>query len=78
LIFVALAEMSDKTQLLAMAFATHYKATTVLWRGYAMPPLEASSFLVEGFPAGKANKGSLPYSAAISSWCAHETDKSVS
>ena len=43
-----------------------------------MPPLEASSFLVEGFPAGKANKGSLPYSAAISSWCAHETDKSVS
>jgi len=31
LIFVVLAEMGDKTQLLAMAFATRYKATTVLW-----------------------------------------------
>ncbi|MRR56043.1 MAG: TMEM165/GDT1 family protein [Deltaproteobacteria bacterium] len=31
LIFVILAEMGDKTQLLAMAFATRYKATTVLW-----------------------------------------------
>ena len=31
LIFVVLAEMSDKTQLLAMAFATRYKVTTVLW-----------------------------------------------
>ena len=30
LIFVVLAEMGDKTQLLAMAFATRYKATTVL------------------------------------------------
>ncbi|OGK04835.1 MAG: hypothetical protein A2W80_06835 [Candidatus Riflebacteria bacterium GWC2_50_8] len=29
--FVVLAEMGDKTQLLAMAFATRYKATTVLW-----------------------------------------------
>lgn len=29
--FVILAEMGDKTQLLAMAFATRYKATTVLW-----------------------------------------------
>ncbi len=28
---VMLAEMGDKTQLLAMAFATRYKATTVLW-----------------------------------------------
>lgn len=28
---VVLAEMGDKTQLLAMAFATRYKATTVLW-----------------------------------------------
>lgn len=31
LIFVVLAEMGDKTQLLAMAFATRYKASTVLW-----------------------------------------------
>jgi putative Ca2+/H+ antiporter (TMEM165/GDT1 family) len=29
--FVVLAEMGDKTQLLAMAFATRYKAATVLW-----------------------------------------------
>jgi len=29
--FVVLAEMGDKTQLLAMAFATRYKAITVLW-----------------------------------------------
>ena len=28
---VVLAEMGDKTQLLAMAFATRYRATTVLW-----------------------------------------------
>jgi putative Ca2+/H+ antiporter (TMEM165/GDT1 family) len=31
LVFVVLAEMGDKTQLLAMAFATRYKASTVLW-----------------------------------------------
>ncbi len=31
LIFVVLAEMGDKTQLLAMAFATRYRAATVLW-----------------------------------------------
>ena len=31
LTFVVLAEMGDKTQLLAMAFATRYKATVVLW-----------------------------------------------
>lgn len=30
-LFVVLAEMGDKTQLLAMAFATRYKASTVLW-----------------------------------------------
>jgi len=29
--FVVLAEMGDKTQLLAMAFATRYKASQVLW-----------------------------------------------
>jgi putative Ca2+/H+ antiporter (TMEM165/GDT1 family) len=29
--FVVLSEMGEKTQLLAMAFATRYKATTVLW-----------------------------------------------
>lgn len=31
LIFVVLAEMGDKTQLLAMAFATRYRASTVMW-----------------------------------------------
>ncbi len=31
LAFVVLAEMGDKTQLLAMAFATRYKASTVMW-----------------------------------------------
>ena len=31
LFFVVLAEMGDKTQLLAMAFATRYKASQVLW-----------------------------------------------
>ncbi len=31
LFFVILAEMGDKTQLLAMAFATRYKASQVLW-----------------------------------------------
>lgn len=31
LMFVVLAEMGDKTQLLAMAFATRFKASTVLW-----------------------------------------------
>jgi Ca2+/H+ antiporter, TMEM165/GDT1 family len=33
--FVFLAEMGDKTQLLAMAFATRYKASTVLWGVFA-------------------------------------------
>lgn len=31
LVFVVLAEMGDKTQLLAMAFATRYKWQTVMW-----------------------------------------------
>ena len=31
MVFVVLAEMGDKTQLLAMAFATRYKASVVLW-----------------------------------------------
>ncbi len=31
MMFVVLAEMGDKTQLLAMAFAIRFKATTVLW-----------------------------------------------
>ncbi len=33
--FIVLAEMGDKTQLLAMAFATRYKASTVLWGVFA-------------------------------------------
>ena len=31
LVFVVLAEMGDKTQLLAMAFASRYRWQTVLW-----------------------------------------------
>ena len=33
--FIVLAEMGDKTQLLAMAFATRYKASVVLWGVFA-------------------------------------------
>ncbi len=33
--FVVLAEMGDKTQLLAMAFATRYRASVVLWGVFA-------------------------------------------
>ena len=33
--FVVLAEMGDKTQLLAMAFATRYRASTVMWGVFA-------------------------------------------
>jgi putative Ca2+/H+ antiporter (TMEM165/GDT1 family) len=33
--FVVLAEMGDKTQLLAMAFACRYKASTVMWGVFA-------------------------------------------
>ena len=33
--FVVLAEMGDKTQLLAMAFATKYKASVVMWGVFA-------------------------------------------
>ena len=32
---IVLAEMGDKTQLLAMAFATRYKASVVLWGVFA-------------------------------------------
>ncbi len=35
MMFVVLAEMGDKTQLLAMAFATRFKAATVLWAVFA-------------------------------------------
>lgn len=35
LVFVVLAEMGDKTQLLAMAFATRYKWQTVMWGVFA-------------------------------------------
>jgi putative Ca2+/H+ antiporter (TMEM165/GDT1 family) len=35
LIFVVLAEMADKTQLLAMAFATRYRWQTVMWGIFA-------------------------------------------
>ena len=35
LAFVVLAEMGDKTQLLAMAFATRFRASVVLWGVFA-------------------------------------------
>ena len=35
LIFVVLAEMGDKTQLLAMAFASRYRWQTVMWGVFA-------------------------------------------
>ena len=35
LVFVVLAEMGDKTQLLAMAFATRYRWQTVMWGVFA-------------------------------------------
>jgi putative Ca2+/H+ antiporter (TMEM165/GDT1 family) len=35
LAFVVLAEMGDKTQLLAMAFAARYRASTVMWAVFA-------------------------------------------
>ncbi len=35
LAFVVLAEMGDKTQLLAMAFATRFRASTVMWGVFA-------------------------------------------
>jgi putative Ca2+/H+ antiporter (TMEM165/GDT1 family) len=34
LVFVVLAEMGDKTQLLAMAFASRYRWQTVMWGAY--------------------------------------------
>lgn len=38
-IFVVLAEMGDKTQLLAMAFATRFRASVVLWGVFAATAL---------------------------------------
>jgi putative Ca2+/H+ antiporter (TMEM165/GDT1 family) len=32
-VFVVLAEMGDKTQLLAMAFASRYRWQTIMWGG---------------------------------------------
>ncbi|MBE0597935.1 MAG: TMEM165/GDT1 family protein, partial [Desulfuromonadales bacterium] len=39
LAFVVLAEMGDKTQLLAMAFATRFRASVVLWGVFAATAL---------------------------------------
>jgi putative Ca2+/H+ antiporter (TMEM165/GDT1 family) len=48
LIFVVLAEMGDKTQLLAMAFATRYKASVVLWAVFAATALNHAMAVAVG------------------------------
>jgi Ca2+/H+ antiporter, TMEM165/GDT1 family len=48
LIFVVLAEMGDKTQLLAMAFATRYKAAVVLWAVFAATALNHAMAVAVG------------------------------
>jgi putative Ca2+/H+ antiporter (TMEM165/GDT1 family) len=54
--FVVLAEMGDKTQLLAMAFACRYKASTVLWGVFAATALNhllavlAGNYLTQFIP----------------------------
>jgi putative Ca2+/H+ antiporter (TMEM165/GDT1 family) len=54
--FVVLAEMGDKTQLLAMAFATRYKTSTVMWGIFAATVLNhllavlAGNYLTSFFP----------------------------
>lgn len=54
LFFVVLAEMGDKTQLLAMAFATRYKATQVLWAVFLATVVNHALAVVVG---GSVNKG---------------------
>ncbi len=56
LVFVVLAEMGDKTQLLAMAFASRYRWQTVLW-GVLLATLAnhllavlLGNFLTESYP----------------------------
>lgn len=48
LIFVVLAEMGDKTQLLAMAFATRYKPGVVLWAVFAATALNHAMAVAVG------------------------------
>jgi Ca2+/H+ antiporter, TMEM165/GDT1 family len=46
--FVVLAEMGDKTQLLAMAFATRYKASQVLWAVFLATAVNHALAVVAG------------------------------
>jgi putative Ca2+/H+ antiporter (TMEM165/GDT1 family) len=46
--FVVLAEMGDKTQLLAMAFATRFRASTVMWGVFAATALNHLLAVVVG------------------------------
>jgi putative Ca2+/H+ antiporter (TMEM165/GDT1 family) len=48
LLFVVLAEMGDKTQLLAMAFATRYRASVVLWAVFAATALNHAMAVAVG------------------------------
>ncbi|BBB90871.1 MAG TPA: TMEM165/GDT1 family protein [Methylomusa anaerophila] len=48
LVFVVLAEMGDKTQLLAMAFATRYRWQTVMWGVFAATVLNHLFAVVVG------------------------------
>ncbi|MBP2673752.1 MAG: hypothetical protein H6Q84_592 [Deltaproteobacteria bacterium] len=47
-VFVVLAEMGDKTQLLAMAFATRFRASVVLWGVFAATALNHLFAVVVG------------------------------
>lgn len=48
LVFVVLAEMGDKTQLLAMAFATKYRTSVVLWGVFAATALNHALAVLVG------------------------------
>ena len=52
--FVVLAEMGDKTQLLAMAFATRYKASQVLWAVFLATAVNHALAVVVGEALTKA------------------------
>ena len=59
LIFVVLAEMGDKTQLLAMAFASRFRWQTVMWGVFAataanhLMAASAGSYLTMIVPIGE-------------------------
>ena len=50
LIFVVLAEMGDKTQLLAMTFACKFRCQTLMWGGFVATA--ANHLLAEAMRSG--------------------------